>query len=78
MWCFHFVTLSTVDKSPFVRVIMTLFILTIYVYYVIIMIIGGGIVIDAFNTYFLNMTLVDVAVIFIIFVILIVVIRKYK
>lgn len=57
---------------------MTLFILTIYVHYVIIMIIGGGIVIDAFNTYFLNMTLVDVAVIFIIFVILIVVIRKYK
>ena len=42
------------------------------------MIIGGGIVTDAFNTYFLNMTLVDVAVIFIIFVILIVVIRKYK
>lgn len=57
---------------------MTLFILTIYVYYVIIVIIGGGIVTDAFNTYFLNMTLVDVAVIFIIFVILIVVIRKYK
>lgn len=57
---------------------MTLFILTIYVYYVIILIIGGGIVIDVFNTYFLNMTLVDIAVICVIFVILIVVIRKYK
>ena len=61
-----------------VRVILTLFILTIWVYYVIIMIIGGGCVIDTLNTYFSNMTLVDIAVIFIIFVILIVVIRKYK
>lgn len=57
---------------------MALFILTIYMYYVIIVIIGGGIMINAFNTYFLNMSLVDVTVIFIIFIILIVVVKKYK
>ena len=78
MWCFHFVTLSTVDESPFIRVIMTLFILTIYVYYVIIVIIGGDVMINSLSTYFSSMTLVDIAVISILIIILIVAIRKYK